>query len=203
VALPAAEVFSRHWKSLVLAVGSKLAEVTLFYIVTIFVLSYATAKLGMPRSSVLNAIMLASVVAFVTIPLFGWIGDKIGQRLIYAAGGVLLAAFALPFFMLVETRDTAMVTCAIVAALGICYPMMYGPQPSLLSAQFPPEVRYSGISLGVQIAGAMGGGLAPIVATGLLARYQTTASVGYYIMALGILAALCVACMRRDAQGRT
>lgn len=200
VALPAAQVFGRHWKSLALAVGSKLAEVTLFYIVTIFVLSYATSKLGMPRPSVLNAIMLASVVAFITIPLFGWIGDRIGQRTIYAAGGFLLAVFAIPFFMLVETRETVFLTCGIVLALGIFYPMMYGPQPGLLSAQFPPEVRYSGISLGVQIAGAIGGGLAPIIATGLLARYGTTSSIGYYIMALGILAALCASLMRPVAQ---
>lgn len=201
VALPAAQVFGRYRKSLVLAVGSKLAEVTLFYIVTIFVLSYATSKLGMPKPSVLNGIMLASLVAFVTIPSFGWIGDRIGQRTIYATGGFLLAALAIPFFMLIETRETAFVTCAIVLALGICYPMMYGPQPGLLSAQFPPEVRYSGISLGVQIAGAIGGGLAPIIATGLLAHYGTTASIGYYVMALGILAALCALCMRAASKG--
>jgi MFS family permease len=140
--------------------------------------------------------MIAAALALMTIPLFGWIGDRAGQRIVYFFGAVLLASFAVPMFALIETRSVVWLTVSIVTALGIIYPLMYGPQPSLYSAQFPPEVRYSGISLGVQLAGAIGGGLAPIVATSLLVKFGNTIAVGAYLGVLGIVAGVCVYFMK-------
>ena len=196
IALPAATVVRSHLRSLMLAVGAKLGEVTLFYVITVFVLSYATTTLGFSRGTVLQAIMIAAALALMTIPLFGWIGDRAGQRIVYFFGAVLLASFAVPMFVLIETRSVVWLTISIVTALGIIYPLMYGPQPSLYSAQFPPEVRYSGISLGVQLAGAIGGGLAPIVATSLLVKFGNTIAVGAYLGVLGIVAGVCVYLMK-------
>jgi metabolite-proton symporter len=196
IALPAATVVRSHLRSLMLAVGAKLGEVTLFYVITVFVLSYATTTLGFSRGTVLQAIMIAAALALMTIPLFGWIGDRAGQRTVYFFGAVLLASFAVPMFALIETRSVVWLTVSIVTALGIIYPLMYGPQPSLYSAQFPPEVRYSGISLGVQLAGAIGGGLAPIVATSLLVKFGNTIAVGAYLGVLGIVAGVCVYFMK-------
>ena len=92
------EVVKRHWRTLLLTIGAKLGEVTLFYLVTVFTLSYATTKLGIPRQQALNAIMLAAGLACGTIPLFGVLGDRFGQRRISAFGGIYLALFAVPIF---------------------------------------------------------------------------------------------------------
>ena len=88
-----------------LTIGAKLGEVTLFYLVTVFTLSYATTKLGIPRQQALNAIMLAAGLACGTIPLFGVLGDRIGQRRVFALGGLYLALFAVPMFWMIDSRD--------------------------------------------------------------------------------------------------
>lgn len=196
VAIPSVRVFAAHGRPLLLAIGAKLAEVTLFYLITVFMLQYATARLGLPRAQVLNSILLAAGVGLFTIPLFGFLGDRIGQRRVYGAGAVLLAIAAVPLFLIADTRDPMLIRLGIVVCLGVIYPMMFGPQPSLYAAQFPAAIRYSGISLGVALAAAIGGGLAPIVATSLLTATGGTMAVGLYLAGLAVLAAGCVFAMR-------
>jgi MFS transporter, MHS family, shikimate and dehydroshikimate transport protein len=196
VRLPGALVFRRYRRSLILAIGAKLGEVTLFYLMTVFILSYATAKLGIPRNRVLNAVMLAAALGCVTIPICGALGDRFGQRRIFALGGLYLVLFAMPMFWMIDSRDPALLVLAMVGALSIAHPLMYGPEPSLYAAQFPPEVRYSGVSLCFQVAAAIGGGLAPILATLLLARFGATWPISAYLASLGALAAVCAALMK-------
>jgi MFS family permease len=165
VALPGVTVVKHHWRALLLAIGAKLGEVTLFYLATVFALSYATTTLGMPRQQVLNAIMIAAALACVTIPLFGVVGDRFGHRRVFALGALYLAVFAVPMFWMMDSRQPALFLLAIIGALAICQPSMYALLPSLFAAQFPAEIRCSGVSLCFQIAAAIGGGVAPIVAT--------------------------------------
>jgi MFS family permease len=164
----------------------------LFYLVTVFILQYSTTTLGLPRADVLNSILIAATVGLFAIPLYGYFGDKLGARTIYGVGGILLALFAIPLFLMVNTKDPLLIRLAIVVSLGLIYPTMF----ALYSAQFPPGVRYSGMSLGVQIAAAIGGGLAPIIATTLIATTGSTLSIGVYLSALAILASACAFAMR-------
>lgn len=110
---------------------------------------------------------------------------------------MLLIGFAFPFFSLLQNKDVPSVWAAIIPAICIVYALMYGQQATLFAAQFPAEVRYSGISLSVQVSGAIGGGLAPLVATSLMAVERGgTTYVSYYLIALGIIAFLCALTMR-------
>ena len=196
VAVPSAEIVKQHFRPLLLAVGAKLAEVTLFYLVTVFILQYSTATLGISRAEVLDSILIAATVGLFTIPLYGYFGDKLGARTFYGVGGIVLALFAIPLFLMVNTKDPLLIRLAIVVSLGLIYPTMFGLQPALYSAQFPPGVRYSGMSLGVQIAAAIGGGLAPIIATTLLTATGGTLAIGVYLGLLAMLAAACAFAMK-------
>ncbi len=196
VALPGVTVVKHYWRALLLAIGAKLGEVTLFYLATVFTLSYATTTLGMPRQQVLNAIMIAAALACVTIPLFGVVGDRFGQRRVFAFGAIFLAVFAVPMFWMMDSRDPALFLLAVIGALAICQPSMYALLPSLFAAQFPAEIRCSGVSLCFQIAAAIGSGVAPIVATLLLVRFGTTLPIAAYLVGLGLLAAICAASMQ-------
>jgi MFS transporter, MHS family, shikimate and dehydroshikimate transport protein len=126
----------------------------------------------------------------------GWLGDRIGSKILYAAGGLLLAVMAVPLFLAIGSDSATAFTAAVVVGLAVNYACMFGPQSELYGAQFPAEFRYTGVSLGIQFAAAVGGGLAPIVATSLVAGFGSIVAVGFYLAALGPLATFCAALMR-------
>jgi MFS transporter, MHS family, shikimate and dehydroshikimate transport protein len=196
VAVPAATILSRHLRSFLLTVGVKLGEVTLFYMVTVFLLSYVTDKLSMPRQTALDCLMIGAGLACVTMPIFGMVADWLGRRTVVAIGGLYIALFAFPMFGMVNTREPVLLLVAVIGALAIGHPFIFGPQPGLVAAQFPTEVRYSGISLGIQVAGAIGGGLAPIVATTVLATTGSTSMIALYLAAMGAVSAVSAVLMR-------
>jgi len=194
--VPALSVLRHHTRPLLLTIAGKLAEVTLFYLIIVFLLSYATRTNFMSRSEVLGAIVMGAAIQLVTIPLFGWLGDRVGQRLLYGLGGVLLAVLAIPAMAVIDQRSVIGLKAVIATGLGLNYALMFGPQASLYSAQFPPELRYSGLSLGIQLAAALGGSLAPIIATALLKASGGMVSIGAYLATLGLLASLSAWLMR-------
>jgi MFS family permease len=123
------------------------------------------------------------------MPLFGILGDRIGFKWIFVAGTAGIILFAPTFFTMLQSKDPGTITLAVVIAVGVVYAALYGPQGGLFSAQFPPEVRYSGISMAVQISGAIGGGLAPLIATSLLAYGGGDARyIVWYLSGLGVIA---------------
>ncbi|WP_083566761.1 MFS transporter [Pandoraea thiooxydans] len=198
-AIPAWDVIARHKRPLLLTIGGKLAEVTLIYTIIVFSISYAMANLGFSRSAALNAVVIGSLGQSITIPLFGWLGDKIGARRLYIAGTLLLAVMAVPLFRAMGSGSHVVYTAAVVIALMLNYAIIFGPQSSLYSAQFPAELRYSGMSIGIQIAAALGGGLAPIIATALVAHGGGIGSVGIYLTVLGLVGALSAFLMKPSA----
>jgi metabolite-proton symporter len=167
VRVPLLEVIRRYPRNVILAMGARFAENGCFYIFTVFVLSYTTLELGLTRTTILNGVLLASAVQFVIIPFFGIWSDHIGRRPVYLGGALALAVFAFPFFMLVDTGNTLLIWSAIIIGL-IVHAAMYGPQAAFLSELFGTEVRYSGASIGYQLASPLAGGLAPLIATALL-----------------------------------
>jgi MHS family shikimate/dehydroshikimate transporter-like MFS transporter len=199
-AFPARDVFNKHWRSLLLLTGGKLGEVTLYFTLVVFSVSYAITALRFSRSDVLRAISVAAVFQLVGIPFFGWLGDRVGTRRLYIFGALLLAVSAIPLLTAMGSGSLLAFQIAVIVGLSVNYTIMFGPQSQLYSEQFPPELRYSGLSIGIQIAGALGGGLAPIIATSLIARFGSIQAVGVYLAGLGLLAALCAYLMRSAYQ---
>ncbi len=200
VEVPVAEVLKHHRRALLVVVGARLAEVTWFYTVVTFSLAYATGTLGIPRSVMLDATIWGAAVALFTMPLFGMLGDKIGHKWVFMAGTLGILACAPVFFHLLGTRDSGLIILAVCLAVGLVYACLYGPEGTLFSSQFPAEVRYTGISLAVQVSGAIGGGLAPIVATWLLAKGGGDPRyVVWYLGILGVIALASAWLMRSEA----
>ncbi len=202
VKLPLAELLSKHGKALLLCVGCKLAEVTLIYTFLVFSVSYAASSLGFSRTDALQALLYGAAVMTFTIPLFGILGDRYGARRVCGWGGLLLAVMAVPIFMAVGTGSLLAYSVAAFVAMALNYAMMIAPQSSLYAAQFPPELRYSGLSIGVQFSAAIGGGLAPMVSAMLVARFDSIVPVGGYLAVLGVVAGVSAFMMKSPAQVR-
>ncbi|WP_199265381.1 MFS transporter [Alcaligenes faecalis] len=189
VPIPALEVLRHYPREVLLVVGGRLAEVTWFYTVVTFALAYATTTLGVERSVMLDATVWGAFAALFTMPLFGVLGDRIGFKWVFMAGTICMLAFSSTFFSMLGSLDSKTITLALVIAIGLVYAALYGPQGGLFSTQFPPEVRYSGISIAVQVSGAIGGGLAPLVATSLLAYGNGQPDyIVWYLSGLGLIA---------------
>jgi metabolite-proton symporter len=199
--LPVLEVFRSHGGAVARAAGARMVETTWFYTVATFALSYITQQLGQPKALALNAIVAGAAVSLITTPLAGYLSDRIGARRVFMTGAVLVALGGVAFFNLLATRDSGLLYVAMVMAIGGIFPLLYAPESALFSAQFPPEVRYSGISLSVQLAGAIAGGSAPLVATSLLAAGNGDPwMIEAYLAGLSVLALVCCFYLKEVSQ---
>jgi metabolite-proton symporter len=165
---PILEVLRDHPKEVLLAMGARIAENGSFYVYTVFVLVYATQKVGIERQTVLNGILLGAACMLLAVPLFGALSDRLGRRPVYLFGAGVTALFAYPLFWLLDTGRAPFVWLALVVALAFAHSPMYGPQAAFLSELFGTRVRYSGASLGSQLSSVIAGGLSPFIATALL-----------------------------------
>lgn len=165
--LPILDVFRHYPRNVLLAMGARFAENACFYIFSVFVLSYATEQMGLEKQTVLVGVWIAAAIQMVAIPAFGVLSDRIGRRPVYLCGAMFLALFSFPFFWLVESQNIALVWLAIILGM-IGHAAMYGPQAAFFSELFGTKVRYSGASIGYQLASPFAGGLAPLIATALL-----------------------------------
>jgi len=167
--MPLVDVLRTYKRSVLLAMGARLAENVFFYIYTVTVLSYVTVRTGLAKDVVLRGVLVAMGIDLVAIPMFGALSDKLGRRPVYLFGAIFSALFVGPFFLLVDTGQPVLVGLAIVLAVCVGHAAMYGPQASFFSELFGAKVRYTGASLGYQLASVLGGGLAPLIATALFA----------------------------------
>ena len=198
--VPLRELLRAHGKSLLLCIGCKIAEVTLIYTFLVFSVSYAVSKLGFSRADALHALLYGAGVLMFTIPLFGVLADRIGARRVCGWGGMLLGLMAIPIFMAVGSGSLMAYSLAVFVAMALNYAIMIAPQSSLYSAQFPPELRYSGLSIGVQFSAAIGGGLAPLISATLVQKFDSILPVGVYLAFLGIVAGTSAFLMKPTAQ---
>jgi MHS family shikimate/dehydroshikimate transporter-like MFS transporter len=196
---PVLHVIRNHKRELLTVAGGRLAEVTWFYTVATFALSYATQHLHMQSAAILNAVVWGAAAALITIPVAGWLGDRLQHRVVFGMGCISVCAFAFGFFELLGAPGAASVYIAMLGALAGVYALLYGPEGNLFAAQFPAPVRYSGISLAVQTSGAIGGGLAPVIATWLVKLDGGRPGyLSWYLVTLGLVALVSVALMRKD-----
>ena len=177
---PALEAIKRQPKSILLSALIRLAEQTPFYIFTAFVFSYGTAFLKVDRSLLLNAVLMFAVLELFTIPLSGYLSDRIGRKRTYLLGSGLMLISGFIFFGLLDTRNPTLIVLGIVFG-AIPHSIVYGTQASLIAEQFTPRMRYSGASIGYQLASIIAGGPAPIVAAWLFSIYKTGTSIAIYI----------------------
>jgi MFS transporter, MHS family, shikimate and dehydroshikimate transport protein len=184
---PFLDVILRQPKTFLLAIGLKISEVSWVYIVTVFAVVYSTTQLGLPKSTLLNAIIIGSLIEVFTIPLFGHLSDRFGRRALYFAGTIFTIAFAFPLFWLLDTKNVWVIGATIAVALSFGHGMMFGLLSTYLPELFGTKVRYTGASLGFQVAAAIGGGLAPILATSLTSSMGGTAGVSILLILLALI----------------
>jgi metabolite-proton symporter len=197
---PVVEVWRKQPKEIILSALARMAEQAPFYVFTAFIFAYAVGTLKMSRDFILIAVLVASVVSFVTIPLSGHISDRIGRKKMYIIGSIAVGVFGFIYFGLVDTASPALVFIAIVLSL-IPHDMMYGPQAALIAEAFTPRLRYSGASLGYQLASIIAGGPAPLIATALFASYHSGYAISIYIALCAVVSVISAA-MMPDYTGR-
>jgi len=165
---PVADLFRNCRRQVLTAILVKFGETGSFYMFAVFLVSYATGSLGYSRPTTLTAIAAGALVGTLTIPLCGLLADRVGRRRVFLTGSVGLIAFSGPYFWLLSQRSTSGILIASVVAIGLIWPLVTASLSTLLAEMFKPHVRYSGISFGYQIGGALVGGTAPLVGTVLL-----------------------------------
>jgi len=191
---PILEVIKKQPKEIILSALLRMSEQAPFYIFTAFVFSYTVGTLHMSRNFILTAVMVAACVSFITIPLSGHISDLIGRRKMYLIGVVAVGLFGFLYFGMVDTAIPSAVFIAIVLSL-IPHDMQYGPQAALIAESFTPRLRYSGASLGYQLASVIAGGPSPIIATALFATYHSGYAIAVFIAACAVISAVAAAYM--------
>jgi MFS family permease len=178
---PMLEVVRRQPKEIALTALARMGEQAPFYIFTAFVFTYGTTILGTSRHLLLVAVLMASVVSFFTIPYFGYLSDRIGRRRMYLLGAAVMGLFGFLYFALLNTLVPGWIFLAIVLSL-VPHDMMYGPQAALIAECFTGRLRYSGASMGYQLASIIAGGPAPLIATALFARYGSGYAIAGFIL---------------------
>ena len=167
--MPIIEAVRDNPKNTVLGMGSRVANNAGFYILTVLLLSYVTTQVGVEQNVGLLGVIIASTIGLFTIPFYGALSDRVGRRPVFLGGIVFMGLFAFPFFWMLDTGSTVLIVLAVVIGLNIGHDAQYGPQAIFLSELFDTRVRYSGASLGYQLATIFAGGFAPLICTALVA----------------------------------
>ena len=165
---PILQAFRHSTPEILLSAGARFVEQAPFYLFSVFVITYGVDRLALDKTLILNAITIAAIVELFTIPLFASLSDRFSRRTWYLTGCVLMAAFGFPYFLLMNSGSAALFVLAVILSLAVFHAWVYGPQAALIAERFGTRSRYSGASLGYQLAAPFAGGLAPIIALLLL-----------------------------------
>jgi MHS family shikimate/dehydroshikimate transporter-like MFS transporter len=185
---PIVDVIKEHPRNVLIAMGMRVGENAVFYIFTVFVLSYAEETLKLGKSTMLTGLAIAAAVGLFTVPLWGWMSDRVGRKPVYLTGAAFSVLFPFAFFALVDTKETVFIYAAMILGINIGHDMMYGPQAAYFSELFGTRVRYSGASIGYQLASVFGGGFAPLIAASLLAANNDSPTlVALYMVGISLI----------------
>jgi metabolite-proton symporter len=191
---PMLAVIRQHPKEILLSALARMAEQAPFYIFTAFIFSYGIGTLHVSRDFLLTAVLAASLVSFVSIPVFGYVSDRIGRKNMYMIGAVATGIYGFIYFAMLKTGAEPVIFAAIVISL-IPHDMLYGPQAALIAESFTGRLRYSGCSLGYQLASIIAGGPAPLIAAWLYATYHSAIAIAIYIAACAVITLIATALM--------
>jgi metabolite-proton symporter len=189
---PAMTVIREHPREIILSALARMGEQAPFYIFTAFVFSYGVGTLKLSRDLLLIAVMVASVLSLVTVPLAGHLSDRLGRRRVYMAGAVLTGIYGFIYVGLLNTTSPLLVFIAIFVSL-IPHDIMYGPQAALIAECFPGRLRYSGASIGYQLASVIAGGPAPLIVAWLLAEYRSGWVIAFFVLVTAIISLIATA----------
>lgn len=183
---PIGDVLRLHWRRLLIAGGVRVGTDVTYTLVFVFTLTYVTTILNLSRTLALTAIMIATPVSALAMPMFGALSDRVGRRPVYAAGVIAAMLWAFGFFVLLDSKDPILIVVAVVIGV-LPHAAMFGTQAAFVIEQFPTRVRYAGSSLAYTLAGIIGAGFAPLIMATLLRAYGNTFAVSLYV-----IAALCM-----------
>jgi metabolite-proton symporter len=189
--LPLVSVLKHHWRDVLVAMGARMAENISYYVITAFILVYATTSAGVSKQTALNAVLIASAVHFAVIPAWGALSDRIGRRPVYLLGAVGVGLWMFPFFSLVDTGGFGSLILAVTVGL-VLHGAMYAPQAAFFSEMFATRMRYSGASIGAQFASVAAGAPAPLIATALLSDYGSSTPIALYVISAAVLTVVAV-----------
>ena len=190
--MPILTVLRRYPREVLTAMGARFAENVSYYIFTIVITTYVTAQLKLSSSFALGAVLIGAAVHIAAIPMWGALSDRIGRRPVYLIGAVGVGVWAFAFIALLNTKNFALAAVAVVVGL-VLHGAMYGPQAAFLSELFGTTVRYSGVSIGYQLASILAGGLAPIIAVALLGAFHTGYAIAVYVALAAVVTIVAVA----------
>lgn len=165
---PLWNVVTRHPRALLVTIGMRLAQTSIYYLITVYMLSYLIAQRGDDSAGVV-AVMIASAVSLVSGPAWGWLSDKVGRRPVTVFGCAATAAFGWVFFAYLDAGPLVFLPVIVILGMSFAHDAVYGPQAAWFAEQFPLEVRYSGVNMGYQVGTVIGGGIMPMIAALLYA----------------------------------
>ncbi|HLW64705.1 MAG TPA: MFS transporter [Gemmataceae bacterium] len=168
---PLRETVIRHWREILLAAGARIAENSCFYLFSTYVIAYARDVLNLQSGLALRAVLAAALCEFAAMPLYGILSDYWSRRAMYMVGCISLLLFAFPYYGLLHTREPALVFVAVVISLVGSHAILYSVQASLIPELFGTRLRYTGASLGYQMAAPLAGGMAPLIAASLVKAF--------------------------------
>lgn len=188
---PLVSVLRNHWRDILVAMGARMAENISYYVITAFILVYATTSAGVSKQTALNAVLIGSAVHFAVIPGWGALSDRVGRRPVYLLGAAGIGLWMFPFFSLVDTGAFGNLVLAVTVGL-VLHGAMYAPQAAFFAEMFATRMRYSGASIGAQFASVAAGAPAPLIATALLSHYGTPTPIALYVIAAALVTLVAV-----------
>jgi MFS family permease len=194
---PLVEVLRNHPRNLLLSIGVGFGAFVAQATITTFVISYAVQH-GFPRSTVLNALTLSSAVAIFGIVGFSALSDRLGRRPVVLAGAAAMAIWAFALFPLIDSGSTALLVVAVVVGQGLVHTAWYGPLAALYTELFSTGARYTGASLGYQVAG-LGAGIAPVAFASVMAAGGGTLTVSIIMAVCCLVSVACILALRETS----
>jgi MFS family permease len=190
---PIAEVFVTHWKLVLQIAGMRTMQNTMFNVLTVFLLSYISKTLGMPKTVGLNALMLASTIGALGVPFWGWMTDLYGRKRVALIGAICATTWALPLLLFVDTKSIVLITTAMVIA-ALIHDIAYASQAVYIAELFPTRVRLTGANVSYSMGSVFAGCLIPVLPI-ILDSYGIY-GIGILLIGVGLVSTLCTLSLR-------